>query len=400
MPDDSPAILTPAPPLEPTPKHEVPFGVNEMRLGPKEWLITLAIVAICLLAIPRIWTKAEKFETGDDYRIPYALSKDYWLYERRMRQIEDPSKVIVIGDSVVWGEYVRPDGTLSHFLSQETAKPGTFINGGVNGLFPLAMEGLVKHYAGAIHNRKVILHCNVLWMTSPKVDLSTHKEEQFNHSRLVPQFDPWIPCYRADAAERLSVFVEERAEFSSWVGHLQNAYYNQQSIPQWTLENDGDAPPKYPNAWQNPLAPINMKVPGEPANDPERGPTSPRHVSWIQSGHTEVSFDWVPLNDSLQWQAFQRVTTELRSRGNKVLVIIGPFNEHMIAAEQRPTFHAMRDEIVKWLTTTGVPHIVPETLPTDLYADSSHPLTQGYALLAKKIAADPAFIAWYKKQNP
>jgi len=164
-----------------------------------------------------------------------------------------------------------------------------------------------------------------------------------------------------------------------------------------TLENDGGAPPKYPNAWKSPLAPITMNVQGEPATDPERGPTSPRHVSWIESGHTEVNFDWVPLNQSLQWQAFQRVTADLRARGNNVLVIIGPFNENMIAAQQRPTFHAMRDDIAKWLTATGVPHIAPETLPTDLYADSSHPLTQGYALLAKKITADPAFIAWYKK---
>jgi hypothetical protein len=394
---DSPAILTPTPPLEATPRHEVPFGVNEMRLGPKEWIIALAIVAICLLAIPRIWTQAEKFETGPDYRIPYALSKDYWLYERRMRQIDDTKKIIVLGDSVVWGEYVRPDGTLSHFLSQESGQPGAFINAGVNGLFPLAMEGLVAHYANAIHDRKVILHCNVLWLTSPKVDLSTHKEEQFNHSRLVPQFNPWIPSYRADAAERLSVVVEEHAEFSSWVGHLQNAYYDHLSIPQWTLEDDGGAPPKYPNAWRNPLAPIALSVPGEPADDPERGPSSSRHVSWIASGHTEVNFDWVPLDNSLQWQAFKRVTQLLRARGNSVLVVVGPFNEHMVAAEQRQTFLAMREGIVKWLKASNVPCVVPQTLPSELYADSSHPLTQGYAELARRIARDAVFKNWYGK---
>jgi hypothetical protein len=398
MADESPAILTPPPPLEPTPpRHEVPFGVNEMRLGPREWVITLAIVAVVLLATPRIWTKAEKFETGADYRIPYALSKDYWLYERRMRRVEDEKRAIVLGDSVVWGEYVRADGTLSHFLSTEVGKPGAFANGGVNGLFPLAMEGLVKHYANAIHDRKVILHCNVLWMTSPKVDLSTHKEEQFNHSRLVPQFDPWIPAYRADAAERLSVVVEEHVQFSSWVGHLQNCYYDHLSIPQWTLEDDGGAPPKYPNAWRNPLSPITMEVPGEPENDPERGPSSARHVSWVASGHSEVNFDWVPLEESLQWQAFRRVTELLRKRGNDVLVVVGPFNEYMVAKEQRPTFLAMRAGIVKWLGENGVPYVVPQTLPSELYADSSHPLTAGYKLLAKRIADDGAFKKWYGK---
>jgi hypothetical protein len=37
---------------------------------------------------------------------------------------------------------------------------------------------------------------------------------------------------------------------------------------------------------------------------------------------------------------------------------------------------------------------VPETLPSALYADASHPLTEGYALLAKRISADPQFRNW------
>ena len=395
MADDSSAIFAPTPPAEAPPKHEVPFGVNEMRLNAREWMITLAIVAICLLAIPRIWTKIERFDTGPDYRIPYALSKDYWLYQRRLRKVDDAKKVMILGDSVVWGEYVRANGTLSHFLSQETARPGGFINCGVNGLFPLAMEGLVAHYADALHDRKVIVHCNVLWMSSPKADLSVTKEETFNHSRLVPQFRPWIPCYRADAAERLSVVIEEHVEFSSWVGHLQHAYYDHLSIPHWTLEDDAGAPPEYPNAWRNPLSPITLTVPAEPPDDPERGPTSARHKSWTQSGSEPMHFDWVPLDSSLQWHAFQRMIAQLRSRGNDVLVVIGPFNEFMIAQEQRPTYRAMRETIAAWLTANAIASIIPETLPSDLYADSSHPLTEGYALLANRLRRDPTFRKWF-----
>jgi hypothetical protein len=37
---------------------------------------------------------------------------------------------------------------------------------------------------------------------------------------------------------------------------------------------------------------------------------------------------------------------------------------------------------------------VPETLPSPLYADASHPLTEGYELLAGRISRDPAFRAW------
>ena len=373
---------------------EPPFGMNEMRLTGRQWLITAAILLTCLLATPRLWKKAERFDTGRDYRIPYTLSKDYWLYQRRLEQISDPSQVVILGDSVVWGEYVQPAGTLSHFLSSETGRPDGFVNGGVNGLFPLALEGLIENYGGTLRNRKIILHCNVLWMSNPKADLRVQKEETFNHSRLVPQFSPRIPCYRADASERLSVIIERNVGFSSWVGHIQNTYYDQRSIPAWTLQDDGGSPPRRANAGRCPLKQITGVVPGEPADDPQRGPQSSRHKPWNHEGAEPGRFDWVTLDDSLQWQAFQRVVGLLRSRGNDVMVVIGPFNEHMVAEDQRPTYRAMRDGIAAWLARNPVAHVVPETLPSDLYADASHPLTEGYALLAKAIYRQEAFRKW------
>jgi len=110
--------------------------VNAMRLNTRHWLAVAAIVASVLLATPWLWKKAERFDTGPDYRIPYALSKDYWLYERRLERIT-PTNIAVIGDSVIWGEYVRPDGTLSHFLNEvlpngHRGQPGKFVNAGVN----------------------------------------------------------------------------------------------------------------------------------------------------------------------------------------------------------------------------------------------------------------------------
>jgi hypothetical protein len=392
--DPTTLLIDPANPAAAAPRYEVPFGVTEMRLTPRQWLAALAIVAIILIATPKLWKKAEHFDTSADYRIPYALSKDYWLYERRLDDRLDPSSIVLLGDSVIWGEYVAPDGTLSHFLNQESAQPARFINGGVNGLFPLAMEGLVEHYAHALHNRKVIVHCNVLWMTSPKADLSINREESFNHSRLVPQFRPRIPSYRADASERLSVAIEEHVPFSSWVGHLQNVYYDQRSIPLWTLE-EGD-PPTYPNTWKSPLAPITLTLPGEPPNDPQRGPTSPRHVPWTAAGGDRVSFDWVPLDSSLQWQAFQRVITLLRQRGNDVMVILGPFNEHMLAADQLPQYRALQQGIATWLDQNKIAHVIPQTLPSELYADDCHPLTQGYARLSEEIAAHESFRRWLR----
>ena len=375
---------------------KVPFGVNEVRLNAWQWLATFLLFALVILLTPWLWERLERFDTGLDYRIPYDLSKDYWLYGRRLRQVTSPDKVFVLGDSVVWGEYVAPDGTLSHFLDQATAATNRFVNGGLNGLFPLAQEGLVTWYGKSLRHRKVILQCNLLWMTSPKADLSSDKEEQFNHSRLVPQFSPRIPCYRADANERLSAVVQREVGFLQWVGHLQNAYFGQKSILGWTLEDDGGNPPRYPNVYRDPLAQITLVVPGCPQDDPQRGLKSPRHKPWSTDGRPTTSFEWVPLDSSLQWHAFQRVVNRLRERGNDVLVVLGPFNEHMMTVENRAAYQGIRDGIAAWLRQHNVRVVVPEALPSALYADASHPLTQGYELLARRICADEMFRNWLK----
>jgi hypothetical protein len=383
-------------PRETAAGDDAPFGVNAMRLGPRLWLTVLAIVVGCGLAVPRVWKRIERFDVASDYRIPYTLSNDYWLYQWRLERISDPASVPVLGDSVVWGEYVRPDGTLSHFLNREAGRPERFVNCGVNGLFPLALEGLIEHYGAAMRNRKLLLHCNVLWMSSPKADLSVAKEESFNHARLVPQFSPRIPCYRAGAVERLSAVIDRSVDLFGWVEHVNNVYFDQRSIPAWTLEEDGGDPPHYPNAWRNPLARITLRVPGDPPDDPERGPRSPRHKPWTEGGVGTSQLDWVALDASLQWAAFQRLVARLKERGNDVLVILGPFNEHMLAEDDRPAFRKIRDGISRWLDKNRVPRVTPEPLPSARYADASHPLTEGYELLAKRLYQDRRFREWLR----
>ena len=378
--------------MKTTEPQGTPF-VNEVRLNARQWAIALGILLAVVLLTPPLWKKVERFETGPDYRIPYTLSKDYWLYERRAAQFAG-TNIIVLGDSVVWGEYVAPDGTLSHFLSRETGEPDRFVNAGVNGLFPLALEGLVNYYGSPLRGRKVLLHCNPLWMSSPKADLQTPKEEQFNHSRLVPQFSPRIPCYKADFNERFGAVVERNVPLVAWANHLQNAYFGQKSILNWTLADDGGEPPRYPNSYKNPFAQITLRVPSAPQNDPDRGPASPRHKPWSNSSEGTTRFDWVSLDTSLQWAAFQRLVRLLRARGVDVLVVVGPFNEHMMAEENRPDFRRLRDGIAEWFTRNQIPCIVPEPLPSSLYADASHPLTDGYQLLAQRLYGDAAFRKW------
>ena len=148
----------------------------------------------------------------------------------------------------------------------------------------------------------------------------------------------------------MSAVIQREVGFLQWVGHLQNAYFDQKSILSWTLQDDGGNPPRYPNAYKDPLAQISLTVPSAPQDDPQRGPTSPRHKPWSLDGQGTTRFEWVDLDASLQWRAFQRMIGRLRERGNDVLVVLGPFNEHLMAEDNRPAYRKIRDGIAAWLT--------------------------------------------------
>jgi hypothetical protein len=186
-------------------------------------------------------------------------------------------------------------------------------------------------------------------------------------------------------------------EFLEWVSHLQAAYFEEKSLLNWTLDPGEGEPPQYPNVYRNPLAQITMKVPTAPVNDPQRGPASPRHKAWSADGNGSVTFEWVSLESSLQWGAFRRLVQLLRERGDDVLVVLGPFNEHMIAEQSQPAYRKICDGIAAWLAKEQINYLRPEVLPSSLYADASHPLTDGYALLAHQIYADRRFQDWLNK---
>ncbi|MBE3135143.1 MAG: hypothetical protein IMZ55_16880, partial [Acidobacteria bacterium] len=104
------------------------------------------------------------------------------------------------------------------------------------------------------------------------------------------------------------------------------------------------------------------------------------------------SFAWVALDTSLQWRSFRRAVEILRGRGNRVLVLVGPFNEHLLEDASRAVYAGRKRQAEAWLRENGVPCIVPEALPSHLYADASHPLADGYALLARQLFEDNTFL--------
>lgn len=354
---------------------------NAFRLTGRQWMgIGLFAVAVYVLT-PVAWQRAEKLETGPDYRIPYELANDYWLYGRIAAQAAATHDTLIIGDSVVWGQYVRPAETLSHYLNALEGRD-RYANLGVDGSHPAALAGLIEHHAGAVAGRRVILHCNPLWMSSPKHDLRESEEFKFNHEKLVPQFRPWIPCYRKETSERLGYVVERNISFNQWSTHLQAAYYGSASIPRWTLDHP----------YENPMKAITLKLP-VPSDELRH-----ESISWSARGITKQNMPWVDLAGSLQWKSFQRCVELLEKRGNSVFVVVGPFNEHLLTDASRVQYRELQQGIERWLRERKISYVAPEALPSEQYGDASHPLSAGYALLAKQLVAS-GFLASAEPQK-
>jgi hypothetical protein len=341
---------------------------NGIRLTGREWLVLGALAALLIALAPPLWERLEPLPAGPDYRMPHDLSNDYWLYERYAGLAAGRYDGVVLGDSVVWGEYVTRQETLSHYLN-ELAGAERYANLGLDGAHPLALEGLVEHYAGAIRGKNVVLQCNLLWLTSPRADLRDDRATDFNHPRLVPQFVPNIPAYKEEVSSRLGTVVEQRLPFSGWTNHLQQAYYDRSDIPGWTLDHPYD----------NPFGRLARRLP--PADDSRRHPPRP----WYKSGITRQDYPWVDPETSLQWPAFQRVVETLRRRDNRVFVLVGPFNEHLLTPESLGHCRRVKAVIAAWLEAQHVPHAVPPPLPSEQYGDASHPLAAGYGVLARRV---------------
>ena len=82
----------------------------------------------------------ETFRSDPDYRIPHDLSNDYWLYDRDTRAAARQNEILLIGDSVIWGEYVTRQETLAHYLNELAGKE-RYANLGLDGAHPLALAG-------------------------------------------------------------------------------------------------------------------------------------------------------------------------------------------------------------------------------------------------------------------
>lgn len=341
---------------------------NAVYLTGWQWIgVGLFTLALVLLG-PVLWKRFERFDLEPDYRMPYDLSADYWLYEWYAQLAASHSDTLLIGDSVVWGQYVTREQTLSHYLN-ELAGDARFANLGLDGAHPAALFGLLEHYAKGVSGKNVLLQCNPLWLSSPRHDLQVEEEFRFNHPRLVPQFVPRIPCYKEEISPRIGILVEQRVPFGAWTNHLQQAYFDRTDVPSWTLEHPYD----------NPLQAIERGLP------PSDNLLRHEPIPWTARGIKKQDFDWVDPDTSIQWRFFRRAVEVLQQRGNRVFVLLGPFNEHMLTEKGLHDYQKVKTAMETWLRQNGIAYAAPPPPPSAQYADASHPLSEGYAALARDV---------------
>lgn len=348
-----------------------------MRLNGREWIAVGLIVAFCAFVAPRFWERVEPLNLAPNDRVPYAASEDYWIYEHTLRHIVRGDHIPILGDSFVWGEYVPADGSFSSLLNATTGSK-RFANVGLNGAHPLALCGLIENYATALRDRPVLLHCNLLWMSSPERDLQSDEEMPFNHPRLVPQFIPRIAAYRAPLARRLGIVVDRNIPLFQLADHIRFALFGGSDLYTWSISHPYDVP-----QLQRDDRAVNRVDP--PHSD---------SVPWTKQGLERQDMPWVDLQTSLQWRAWRQAAQSLRSKGNIVLVVLGPFNEHLLTPPSRARYQIAKQSVEAWLRDNGFPFIAPALLPSEEYGDASHPLHAGYARLAKEVAANPVFQQW------
>jgi len=354
----------------------IAFSSNEMRLNFREWLIAFGVLAVLIYLLGFIRVRVEKFEVGKDYRLAYKLSEDYWLFKRYCKSVCAEGKSLVIGDSVIWGQYVEKGQTLSHYLN-ELAGEQRFVNMGVDGLHPVAMFGLLKYYGGDISGRDVLIHFNLLWLSSSKYDLQTEKEFSFNHPKLVPQLDPEIASYKAGLSSRIGIIVERNLPFLGWVKHVNLVCFADEErgvtgFCGWVMAHP----------YGNPFGDIAGKLQSLSENRPVRKREERAR------GERKYDLPWVDLERSVQWRYFKRSVELLRQRGNRVFVVVGPFNEHILEEESLERYNEIEVGIENWLVENRVDCYIPLPLAEGYYADASHPVGEGYALLAEQILED------------
>jgi hypothetical protein len=142
------------------------------------------------------------------------------------------------------------------------------------------------------------------------------------------------------------------------------------------------------NPYKNPLKAITLKIPV-----PENKPKS-KLVIWTERGGQKQNFPWVQPGRSFQWSSFKRAVKILKARDNSVFIVLGPFNPYILTDESLDRYNGIKKEMENWLAEEGISYKSASDLPSEYYADASHPLKEGYARIAGELFMDESFQKW------
>jgi len=329
-----------------------------INLSLREWLVVLLLVTALAAVMPRIPFRPRTPEVDRDYRMPYALSSRYDLYRRFTNLSAAQYPTILVGDSVVWGQTSHRDETLAHHLNELT-KQRRYINAGLDGMHPIALAQLLEHHAPAIQKKDVILQFNPLWLMVTSPDQKLPENPLLNRPGLVPRLAVGANGTIQQRLEAAVARLFHGLPLERWEDQLAEA---RMDFLAWSLDHP----------YESPLKAISSGLP------PSEDSYTVRMLPWSGTEKAKLDARWPDLEKHGQWQAFERVIELLQARQNRVLVLLGPMNEHMMSAPMRDGYVALKRRIQEKVEARNI-------LQSNRYTDICHPLGAGYEELAREL---------------
>lgn len=361
---------------------------NGMILTTREWLAVAAATVLAACAVYFGWGHWERFKPGPDHRETCwaELQSDYWAYMRWSRYARDHHDILLLGDSVVWGQEVRNDETISHYMNTYLGDEPV-ANLGNDGLFMAGIDGFIHYYGDFMGDANVIVQCNPLWMDTPQRDLHGEKKAQYHHPRLIPQFDPRINYYH-DLNTRMGYQVEHYIRLFPLVRHLMATYFDNKSISRWLIDNP----------YRNPFAAITFQ--SAPVMTEKQG----KGIDWESKGMKASDEPFVGIHDSIQFSLFLDALDRLTAKHSRVFIMIGPYNQYQLDPSSRERLFALIADMKEEFDRRGYPYYdtFSAGLPSGVFADECHLLKEGHDILARGFVNDPRFREWFEgmKRRP
>jgi hypothetical protein len=336
-----------------------------INLSLREWLVVLLIVTVLAALLPLIPYRPRRPLVDGDYRIPYALSNRYDLYRRFTNLSASQFPTILVGDSVVWGQFTHLNGTLAHHLNALT-KQRRYINAGLDGMHPIALAQLLEHHAPAIQKKDVVLQFNPLWLMMSSANQKLPEDPLLNRPGLVPRLAAGANGTIQDQLEAIVARLFHGSPFDWWGDRIADSRVD---FLAWSLDHP----------YESPLKAISSGLP------PSEDSYNVRMAPWAGIERAKLDARWPVLETNGQWKAFERVIDLLEARHNRVMVLLGPMNEHMMTKPMLDGYLVLKRRIQEKIEEREILCFMAPTLESNHYSDICHPLASGYEELAREL---------------